>query len=405
MLSLEDYVINTLGYRDIIKQWLDSNYKKKPLVIYGNPGSLKTTIANYILKDWVKVRVNIENSKKNINLEEYLELSLYKKSITMMFSNDTYKSLILDDLSHIQSCDKKLLQNILLFSKKKITDHPVIYIFDNVNNKNYKSLLNNSIVIHIDLSIKVLNYIVKTYLLTSYKLSNKTINDLIIKSHCNINSVIINIDFYKNNFSSINEYDKNENELSSYIRKIIQLNNTEYTYNSSFSDYNIIGLNILENCYDWFTNLDDYNKVNLIKRIYGLICQGDMLLNKMHYLGDWSIINHIISNIVYAPIVLLNKFDIKPLEIDYNKFISRSIIYTYNIKLLNISQINIDKLSFIYKNIEIYYLEKDPRMYDDIINYIKKNKIPIKLLEKFQKYFTEIYELKHKKNLKIFYNH
>jgi len=48
------YIIKILDIKDIIDNWLDEEeYRIKPLVIYGNPGTGKSTIANYILRDWV----------------------------------------------------------------------------------------------------------------------------------------------------------------------------------------------------------------------------------------------------------------------------------------------------------------------------------------------------------------
>ena len=69
-------------------------------------------------------------SKSGIILEDFLNSSLYKKSITMMFSDNKYKSLIIDDLYYIQNNDKKLYKSIINFSKQNSNKHPIIYIFD-----------------------------------------------------------------------------------------------------------------------------------------------------------------------------------------------------------------------------------------------------------------------------------
>ena len=63
----------------------------------------------------------------------------------MMFSkNSVYKALLVDDMITIQNSDKKLYKSILIFSKKKVKDHPIIYIFDKINHKSLINLKKNS---------------------------------------------------------------------------------------------------------------------------------------------------------------------------------------------------------------------------------------------------------------------
>ncbi len=119
--SLNDFTINLFNKQNMINEWLSHKYKEKPIAIYGNPGIGKTTIAKYILKDWTQIHIDCNFCKRNIHLEKFLNDSLYKKSITMMFSNKVYKSLIIDDLYYIQNNDKKLFKSIIQFSKKKIS--------------------------------------------------------------------------------------------------------------------------------------------------------------------------------------------------------------------------------------------------------------------------------------------
>ena len=46
-----DFIINKLNKKTFIKSWIRGKYKEKPLIIYGNPGTGKTSLANYILKE------------------------------------------------------------------------------------------------------------------------------------------------------------------------------------------------------------------------------------------------------------------------------------------------------------------------------------------------------------------
>ena len=81
-------VLLYLRKKGFIKEWIRGKYHEKPIIIYGNPGTGKTTLANYILKDHTIIHINIEFCRNKLSLEDYLKMSLYKKSITMMFSND-----------------------------------------------------------------------------------------------------------------------------------------------------------------------------------------------------------------------------------------------------------------------------------------------------------------------------
>ena len=65
----------------------------------------------------------------------------------MMFDSNTYKALIIDDIFYIQNNDKKLFKSILNFSKNKITNHPIIYIFNNINHKNLKLIIKSHILL------------------------------------------------------------------------------------------------------------------------------------------------------------------------------------------------------------------------------------------------------------------
>ena len=86
-------------------------------------------------------------------------------------------------------------------------------------------------------------------------------------------------------------------------------------------------------------------KKKLIYCIYQSISIGDNLYNNLYSLNDWDIINHVITHMVVIPIKLLLKNKIKITTCDYNRYISRSIIYTYNTKLLNVNNINVYILS------------------------------------------------------------
>ena len=76
-------------------------------------------------------------------------------------------------------------------------------------------------------------------------MNNETVDikTLAKKSHYNFNSLKINLDF-KANVENVESYEESNNELEEYIKKMFQ-KNAEMIIKSSYSDYNIIGLNIL----------------------------------------------------------------------------------------------------------------------------------------------------------------
>ena len=117
--NLSKDIINTFNKKSFLDKWIQYKYKEKSLAIYGLPGTGKTTIADYILKDWIRVYIKSDFCKSSHSFEEYLQDTLYKKSITMMFNDKIYKSLIIDDIHFIQLNDKKLFKSISDFSKKK----------------------------------------------------------------------------------------------------------------------------------------------------------------------------------------------------------------------------------------------------------------------------------------------
>ena len=244
---MNEYILSCTRNTNLSKSWIKEKYKIKPLIIYGNPGTGKTSIAKHILKDRTIVHITSDLCKANIDFEEHLKLSLYKKSITMMFSqNNVYKALLIDDITTIQKSDKKLYKSIINFSKKKVKDNPIIYIFDKINHKSLVNLKKNSFQMNICLSKKNLIEITKNYL-CSEDSDYDNLNNLIESSNFNLHNIITNIKFYKNDFKKINKYENNDIELSDYINKIIKMDNFNDIYRYSETDFNIINLNLIEN--------------------------------------------------------------------------------------------------------------------------------------------------------------
>ena len=130
---------------------------------------------------------------------------------------------------------------------------------------------------------------------------------------------------------------------------------------------------------------------------------GDILLTKIHNILDWELIEHLITNTIVIPILLIRNNDVKILDMVYNKYISKCIIYTHNRKLLTCNQINYEILTVLYNYVKKFTecdLNDKSKVKDKIIMYINDYNISIKIIEKFSKFF-----LSNKKiDYKIFYN-
>ena len=405
-IKLCEHILTIFNKKDFINKWLSYKYKEKPLCIYGNPGIGKTTIAEYILKDWVKIYIGSEFCRNNQNLHSFLKESLYKKSITMMFNNNNvFKALIIDDISYIQKNDKKLFKSIVNLSKEHIKNHPIIYIFNNTNHKQFHLIIKKCFPFKLEYTENQFVDIIKSYLLKDKNIQNENIVNLLRESNYNFHNIIVNISFYDKYFKNIEKYDTIKDELSEHIKYIINLNNINDIYINSYSDYNIIGLNILENIPTWIQkkNISKKNKVLLIDKIYEFNIISDNLLNITHETNHWNFIDHIITVNIVSPIILLRLNKIEVLNIIYNKYISKCIIYIHNIKILTKYNITVDILSFLYSMIKSFYYDNNidkNKLKHIIIKYINYYNIEIGVCEKFIKYFLKKIN---KNKIKIFY--
>ena len=389
-----DYILSLLNKKIFIKQWIDKKYQDKPLILYGNSGIGKTFLANYILRDFIPITINIDFCKSSKVLEDYLKMSLYKKSITMMFDKKARKkALLFDDLKYIQTNDKNLFKQIVDFSKKKSNFH-VIYIFQNINHKTVQSIYKKCFPINLSLTNGQIKKILEKY----YPVSNINLKELIKNSSNNFNTIKINIEFHKTNTKSIEKYEKKYDDLFESIETIYHSKTLNDYYRLSINDYIITSLHILENCISWIFNnkqLSYQKKIYLIQQIYQMNCFGDFFYFKIHQLNDWEIINHILTFSVVCPLRLLSIQKIKIINKTYNKYLSRSIIYTYNLKLLNNHGLNTTILSKLYTLFE-------NKNYDQLVVLINKYQLTKKVFEKFSKYFFD--SVSKKEIQKIFKN-
>lgn len=376
-------VLKILNKKRLIKKWIIEDYKKKPLILYGDTGVGKSSLAKYILESFILIEVNIEFCKKSQTLDDFLEMSLYKKSITMMFDEKTRKkALLFDDLKYIQQSDKNLFKQIIDFSKKKC-NFPVIYIFNSISHKMIQSVYKSSYPIHISFNMKQWCDFVKSYY--PYSIKNIPLTQLIEKSQYNFHNVEINIKLYGKDVTKINHIEKNYDNLVFLIKKIYETMDIPTIYRGSVSDYHTITLNLLENFFIWIDNIKNISYKKKIKKIneyYQSNIIADIIYFKTHKNNDWDNIEHIITNGVVIPLHIISSLKIKIKEMIYNKYISRSIIYTHNNKLLYASSLNVDILSCVFS----LYISND---YDRLRKIIQYYSINQKIFEKFSKYYVK----------------
>jgi len=411
MDALSEYILKITDNTQVVKKWTEGGYKQKPLIILGNNGFGKSCLANYVLRNYVNILISISSCKKNISLEGYLNSSLYKKSITMMFEPDNvYKSLIFDDLNDIQKNDKQLFKSIIQFSKKKISKHPIIYIINSIENKYIKQLWSKSYQLKLTYTYDEISKITRKFFLKE-PISDVNLMHLISKSNHNFNSIKVNIDYYKTTFTNIQYFDKKNNNSNEFIKHLICNMSLNTVYRECSSEYSTIGLNIIENVItflDTYTGISQDKKLLLFDKIYTSHCIGDHYLLYTHITNSWWFINHIIHNMVVYPIFLVKKYNMEKLTIKYNTYISKCIISTFHKKILSQRNMTTYNLSILYKLLHQYQdelnISKKCSIKEHIINYIHTYSVDTSFIIKLMKYYQNMYDLNYKKTtLNLFF--
>ena len=392
--SFSEMMIKILHKKTFINSWKKARWREKPIVIYGENGQGKTHLAEYILKDMSFLTVNSDFQNKS--LSEYISIHLKKKSIKMMFQQDSMKSIIFDDLTLINETDKKLFKEITEFSKQEITN-PIIYIFKTISKKQFKFIADKCFPIDISLSKENISCLTKKFM-TDKLFSDETMNQLIVKSRYNFHNIKSNLHFYKTGFKDISNDTLLKNESQKFYDELFT-GSYDYIFRSCYSDSDIITLNILENYNQYIFShpkIKDSEKLSMISRNYHDYCMGDHMMTKLHFSHDWFLLNHIIHVSVLRPVINLKPFLRKNPVIHYNKYISKSINYIYMEKVRKTRDIQTHSLSHIFSLFLNYKENKDI-----IHEYMDKYNITIEILKKLYNTMKDIYpsvKLKHYKN-------
>lgn len=394
MSSFNDFFLSESS-KKLLTKWIKEDYKKNPLCIYGKNGLGKTSLAKCILHEYDIININTDFIKTSSNFTEYIDLSLGKKNICMMFKKTSqkklYKSILFDDIHVIGALDKLLFKNIINWIKSyknKYSNHPIIFILLNTSiiKKTFKEIVDNSYLFELKYTDNNF-YKLVTNLLNSEKIiiSLNHIQNLLKTSGKNINNIKSNIELLKG--ENISEEIICEKDFSGEINDITCkiFNDTfdiDNILTNSYCDYNIISLNILDNLSIFFNNK---NYLQNYLHIYKNICLGDKINSEMIVDHNYELFDYVIMLQILLPIFKIKKNYTKPItNLNYNKYISKSIYYISNYNTFIKNNLSMDQVYY-----ELY-------LYDNKIN--KKKYIDKKLLEKYIKIYNWIYNRNIKKN-------
>ena len=381
MLSFKDFFLSESSEK-LLQKWINEDYKNKPLCIYGKNGIGKTSLANLLLNKYKIINVNTDFIKSNKNINDYLDLSLGKKDICMMFKKDfnSYKSLLFDNLDDISKYDKNLFKNCINWiktnsSSEKFKNNPIIFILsdNNINKKNFSSIINISLLFELTYSDTDYNKIVKKILhQRKIKIPKKKLDSILKISNKNLFNFQSNLDM---------NIENNNKDFTGEINNITdKILNDDFDIDNiimhSYNDYNIISLNLLENLHLFFED-------NFIKKylyIYENICIADNINSIMIQNHNYDLLDYILLQNLVIPIQKIkfhNKNNIENLI--YNKYVSKSIYYLSNYNKFTYNNLDINLNDLYY---ELFLIDKNKGRNKDI------DKI---LLDKFIKIYNWIY--------------
>lgn len=371
-----------------INDWLinieNKNTVNKPLVITGKCGTGKTELLNIILKEYNIIYIN---TLINSNISEYINNVLYKKDISKWFTNKTkdYKCILFDNL---YNSDKSFIREInTILNNIKNIKTPIAITSTDIYNKKLKLIYSKCIHINIEYSNLQFNTIVKNIL---YDKPIKIVNEIIKKSNKNLNTVKVNNDYIDNKDNiKLNKIDNNYNE--DICNLTLSLNN-KYSISDIYikysADYNIIGLNILENIINFYC----VRNIDVISKIYESICIFDLHEQFKAKNCIYTNVNYSVLYSIIIPYYYLHRNKIKFKKINYNSYISKSLIYTHHNILPEYSN-----KQYIYYNIllKLIYTIHNENSKKLIVKVYNKYKCDYKIFN----YYTKIANMIYKKNI------
>ena len=373
-MNINDFFLNKKDIKSI-NDWINKDYKKRFLFIHGRDSCGKTSLAEYILKKYKIIHINIDFFKEKVNIKQYIDEALGRKNILMMFNkNYEYNAIVFDNLELFLKHNKQILNEIISYINKlniHKENHPIIFISSNINNKFLKKILTQCKFIEINYSYNnILSITDKILSKKNIKLSDNEKKDLIKKSDMKINNIISNIEILNLNDNNNEIFNYEDNFIENTLNKIYSTND--------FSDIIRYSQNTNNLYFDILDNIHFITKdLETIIKIY----KTSMLAENVN---TYYIKNHLYLydffttlSIIYPKYLLKSKINEK--KIINNKYISKSLIYISNGRLIYNNNINKDVLYLISK------LKEDKEFIEfmkDKYNYNEENKKLLNIYEK-----------------------
>jgi len=376
-MNINSFFLNNKSI-DLLNNWINNDYKNKFLFIYGNVSSGKTSLAEILLKNYKIININIDFFKEKTSLTDFLNLSLGKKNISMMFNkNYQYNSIIFDNLELFLKHNKHILNDIINYIPKLQNykkNHPIIFISSNINHKYFKKILKYCSFVEINYTYDNIKSITNNILKNkNIKLIEIELIDLINKSDKKINNIKSNIEILNLNDKKQDIYDYEDNFTSNILDKIYKSNNYSDIIRYSHCINNLY-LDILDNIHYLTDDIDVINKV------YKTCCLSENV-NTYYIKNHIDLSDFFILLSVIYPKYCLNEINLK--KIINNKYVSKSLIYISNNKNINNNNYDINIL-------HILNTIKD----DNFINFIKdKYNINDNDLKKINNVYSKIINL------------
>tara|TARA_B100000073_G_scaffold334349_1_gene326816 strand:- start:33 stop:1154 length:1122 start_codon:yes stop_codon:yes gene_type:complete len=346
-------------YKKKLNNWIIK--KDKVLFIHGKEGTGKSTLANHLLKDYHIVNISSEYVNNRIDVIETIKLSLFTKNILMMCNKNSKKVLLIDDFNYFIKYDKTTALKLINFVKEIQLNYHIIIISSNITHKLFNICYDEFYEIECICNKNIYNEI-------SINRPIKTITSK--QGYTNLHSINNGL------INNISDKDK-DYSINQALEKIIYENNNIYNlFIISSIDYRVIPLNILENSSKILRS-----KYKLYD-IYKSICISDMLENK--YLeNNVDIDILLLYSCIIPSITIKNNRIYKKVKLNYNKYISHSLIQIHNQSLLS---------SFNYLELlNLLYLHKLSDNTKHILTMINNSEYNINILFKQIKVYNYFY--------------
>jgi len=288
---------------DKLNQKLNEWSKSIPLIIYGQEGSGKTTLALNILKGYNLVKIVPENID-NINIEEYILSSIGRKDVLQMFQKSKGKALYIEDFHLFKNSIQTKIIDIIKHCKI-----PIVIILSKLS-RSIDLIKKNSLFFELKYTNNELITIIKKNIQTS--LSNKELIQFIKDCHYNLNTILLHLNVLKNN--------TDHKEKTELVTQDL-MNNKNYNNYFSIHEYNTVSLNFL-------TELEKYIKrerINILPTIYENIIKGGIVESTL--MNDYIYYDLLVLyNVICPHKIISENRNNKKYTYKYNNYLSKSMI-------------------------------------------------------------------------------